>query len=64
MNNIVPFKRPTVHSLLNDPDAMRRVLTDPDALADYVNWFYGLNGPCPTQCSTDDPDEWVEWNAG
>ena len=28
--------------------AMNLMLTDPDVLADYVNDFYGANGPYPT----------------
>ena len=28
--------------------AMNLMLTDPDVLADYVNDFYGPNGPYPT----------------
>ena len=27
--------------------ALRKLVTDPDLLADYVNDFYGPNGPCP-----------------
>ena len=29
--------------------AMNLMLTDPDILADYVNDFYGVNGPYPTE---------------
>ena len=29
--------------------AMKLMLTDPDILADYVNDFYGVNGPYPTE---------------
>ena len=29
--------------------AMNFMLTDPDVLADYVNGFYGPNGPYPTE---------------
>lgn len=33
--------------------AYNRLLTDPDLLADYVNDFYGPNGPHPIETSTD-----------
>jgi len=29
--------------------AMNIMLTDPDVLADYVNGFFGPNGPYPTE---------------
>ena len=61
MNNIVPFQRYqslSIDEVLQDPDRMRWVLTDPDYLAAYVNWFYGPKGPCPTRIASDDPEDW------
>lgn len=33
--------------------AYNKLLTDPDLLADYVNDFYGPNGPCPVETARD-----------
>jgi len=47
----------TLHTMLNaageERGVMNLMLTDPDILADYVNDFYGPNGPYPTET----PDE-------
>ena len=40
--------------------AMRKLMTDPDLLADYVNDFYGPNGPCPTDAPEADEIEALE----
>lgn len=39
-----------IDGLLADAELMRRTLTDPDALAEWVNWFFGDDGPYPTPC--------------
>lgn len=36
-----------------DREAMLKVVTDPDVLADYVEGFFGPNGPCPVETAQD-----------
>ena len=38
-----------LHAAGEERAAMNLMLTDPDVLADYVNDFYGPNGPYPTE---------------
>jgi len=42
--------------------AMNLMLTDPDVLADYVNDFYGPNGPYPTETSEEQHNR-EQWEA-
>ena len=42
--------------------AMNLMLTDPDVLADYVNDFYGPNGPYPTE-TADEMYQREQWEA-
>lgn len=42
-----------VNAAAEERGAMNLILTDPDVLADYVNEFFGPNGPYPTET----PDE-------
>ena len=46
-NAIVPFRRTGTRYPMS-PALMAVVLTNPDVLADYVNWFFGADGPYPT----------------
>ena len=54
MPSLSKFKRGQSQSLMleaagEERAAMNLMLTDPDVLADYVNDFYGANGPYPTR---------------
>lgn len=39
-----------INALLTDVELMKQTLTDPDALAEWVNYFFGDDGPFPTPC--------------
>ena len=43
--------------------AMNLMLTDPDILADYVNGFYGPNGPYPTETAEETAQQEMEARA-
>ena len=42
--------------------AMNLMLTDPDVLADYVNDFYGPEGPYPTETPQEEQER-LQWEA-
>jgi len=45
---LTPEQQSRINAMITSQDRMKQTLTDPDLLAEYVNWFFGLDGPYPT----------------